>query len=113
MRPRHGFTLVEVMVALFLLSGVALGLTTTLMATQRARVVSEQRMQAVLLAAEGIEQLRAGQALGAVGRPFFERTGTVAPWGAHAGLQRLEVTVTWNDGDPQQLQLVTLARSAR
>jgi len=41
-------------------------------------------MEATMLAAEGIEQLRSGQALGPVGIPgTYERAGTVQPWAAH------------------------------
>lgn len=97
--------------ALALLSAVALALTTTLVATQRARAVSEQWMQAALLAAEGVEQLRAGQAPGPVrAAGGVDRSATVVPWNGHPGLWRLEVAVTWNDGEPRRFQLVTLAR---
>jgi prepilin-type N-terminal cleavage/methylation domain-containing protein len=111
-RPAHrAFTLVEVMIALVLLSSIALAVTSTLVAAQRARAVSENWMHATELAAEGLEQLRAGHSLGAVrGSGQFDRTGSVAAWNGHAGLYRLEVTVTWNDGEPRHLQLVTLAR---
>lgn len=106
-----GFTLIEVMVAVFLLSVMSLALSSTLVSTQRARARSERWLQATQLAAEGIEQLRAGQALSAVGiAAGFERSGEVTPWNGQLGLYRLEVTVSWNDGAPQKFQLATLAR---
>jgi prepilin-type N-terminal cleavage/methylation domain-containing protein len=109
--PHCGFTLVEVMIALVLLSSIALGVTSTLVAAQRARVVSENWMEATQLATEGLEQLRAGHSLGPVRNGgHFDRTGSVAGWNGHPGLYHLEVTVTWNDGEPRHLQLVTLAR---
>ena len=68
-------------------------------------------MLATQLATAGIEQLRARHALGPVDASTgFTRTGSTAAWSGHPGLLRLEVTVSWNDGAPRQLQLTTLAR---
>ena len=114
MRPPRalaGFSLVEVMVATLLLSAVALAVTQTLVTALQQRAQSERWMQATQLAVEGLEQLRAGQAL----RPLasgsgFERAGTAAAWGGHPGVQQLEVTVSWDDGEPHNFQLTTLAR---
>lgn len=107
----RGFTLVEVIIAVFLLSVIALGLTNTLIGAQRARVVSERWMQATQLAAEGIEQLRAGQALEPTRiAGYFDRASRVVAWNDHPGLSRLEVTVSWNDGAPRSFQLTTLVR---
>ena len=111
LRAVRAFTLVEIMIALVLLSSIALGVTTTLVAAQRARAVSEQWMQATELAVEGIEQLRAGHSLGPIrvgGR--FERAGSIVAWNGHSGVYRIDVTVAWNDGEPRHLRLVTLAR---
>jgi len=106
-----GFTLIELLIALTLLSVATLSLSTTLISTHRALAVSGKWMQATQLAAEALEQLRAGQMPGgghlAGG---FDRSAQVTPWGGHAALRRLEVTVSWNDGDTHTLQLVTLAR---
>jgi prepilin-type N-terminal cleavage/methylation domain-containing protein len=110
-RLRNGFTLVEVLIALLLLSATALALTQTLLGTQHTRAVGEKWMHATQLAVEGIERFRAGHALGAVPpNGGFERSGDVTPWDGHPGLYRLEVTVSWNDGEPRRLQLITLAR---
>ena len=109
--PVRGFTLVEVMVAVLLLSVIALGVTTTLVSAQRARGVSEQSMHATQLALEGLEQLRAGQGLDNSRMPLgFDRSGTVVPWESHPGLYRLEVSVSWSDGVAHSFQLVTLAQ---
>lgn len=106
-----GVTLIELLVALFLLSVVALGLTTTLTSTRRVLSASEKWMQAAQLAAEGMEQLRAGH-IPAAGLTAggFDRTVRVTPWSGHSALQRLEVTVTWDDGERYTFQLVTLTR---
>ena len=106
-----GFTLIELLIAVALLSTVALGLSTTLVTTHRVLTASGKRMQAAQLAAEGLEQLRAGKVPSRA--PLagdFERSVLVTPWGRHPDLRRLEVTVSWNDGDTHTLQLVTLAR---
>jgi len=107
---QRGFTLMEVLVAVALLSVTALAVTTTLVSAQQARARSERWMQAMQLAAEGMEQLRAGAAAVAAAPPGYERTTTVTAWNGHVGLYALEVTVTWNHWGAQQLQLTTLAR---
>jgi len=110
-RTPIGFSLVETMVATLLLSAIALAVTQTLVGALRARARSERWMQATQLATEGMEQLRAGHALGAVAfSTGFERSGSVTPWTGHPGLQHVEVTVSWNDGEPHSFQLTTLVR---
>ena len=108
-RSARGVTLIEVIVAVALLAIIALGLTTTLISAQQTLRVSEQWMRATQLAAEGLEQSRAGHSLTAV-PDGFTRSVLVTPWNNHAGLRRLEVTVSWDDGAPHSLQLTTLAR---
>ncbi len=105
-----GFTLIELMVALVLLSVVSLDLATTLVSAHRGLVASNQWMRATQLAAEGLEQLRTGQVL-EVGQADaeFRRSASESTWPGHASLRRLEVTVSWNDG-ANKVQLVTLAR---
>ena len=106
-----GFSLVETMVATLLLSAIALAVTQTLVGALQARARNERWMQATQLATEGIEQLRAGHTLLPLAADAgFERSGIVTPWNAHPGLRHVEVTVSWNDGDPHSFQLTTLAR---
>jgi Tfp pilus assembly protein PilV len=106
-----GFSLIEVMVATLFLSAVALAVTQTLVGAMHVRAQSERWMQAAQLAAEGIEQLRAGHTLRPISSSTgFERSGTAAPWSGHPGVQRLEVTVSWSDGAPHSVQLHTLVR---
>jgi prepilin-type N-terminal cleavage/methylation domain-containing protein len=107
--PASGFTLIEALVAVVLLSVIALALTSTLLGVQRAQRTSERWMQAVQLAADGIERLRSGRGVEAAA-PGFVRAGTIVPVDEAAGLYRLEVTVTWNDGEPRRYALATLVR---
>jgi prepilin-type N-terminal cleavage/methylation domain-containing protein len=109
-RPAAGFGLVEVMVAVLLLSVVALSLTSTLLHVQHMLGTSARWMQAVQLAAAGMEQLRAGHPLTAVDPATgFARSAQVTALG-HAGLRRLEVTVSWTDRVRQTYALQTIAR---
>ena len=106
-----GFSLVEMMVATLLLSAIALAVTETLVSAARARARNERWMQATQLATEGIEQLLAGHPLRPLPeRSTFERRSTVSPWNGHSGVQRLEVSVSWDDGEAHLMRLATLAR---
>jgi len=106
-----GFTLVELLVALLVLSVAALGLSSTLASTGRALSLSRKWMQATQLATEGMEQLLAGQVPAPTGGAGgFERSVATASWNGHPGLQQVEVTVSWNDGEAHTFRLVTLAR---
>ena len=106
-----GFSLVEVMVATLLLSAIALAVTQTLVNALQVRARSERWMQAMQLATEGIEQLRAGHSLRSLpAGSGFERTSTTVAWGGRPGVQRLDVTIAWNDGERRTFQLTTLAR---
>jgi Tfp pilus assembly protein PilV len=110
-RTQIGFSLVEAMVATLFLSAIALAVTQTLVGALQVRARNERWMQATQLATEGIEQLRAGHTLRPLGASAaFERSGAVTAWNAHPGLQYVQVTVAWNDGEPHTFQLATLMR---
>jgi prepilin-type N-terminal cleavage/methylation domain-containing protein len=110
-RPAGGFTLVELLVAVLLLSVVALGLSSTLASTGKALRLSRKWMQATQVGAEGMEQLRAGQGADPIGGASgFDRSVVTTPWNGHPGLQRVEVTVSWDDGEEHTFRLVTLVR---
>jgi len=105
-----GFTLVEVMVALVLLAIVALGVTTTLISTQRALRENARWMQATQLAAQALERYRTGPGVDPAPAPGFLCTLRSAPWEGHPGVQRVEVSVSWDDG-VHSVHLITLVRS--
>ncbi len=106
----RGFTLIEVLFAFTLLTIVSTGLAAGLVQALRARATSRDLIHATALAADTIERVRAG----IVAQPLseadsrFERHIAVAPFAAGLPLNRIEVTVSWNDGHPQQVELRTL-----
>lgn len=105
-----GLTLIEVLVALLLLSTAALGLTSALVAAQRAQRSSARWVRAADLAADGVEQLRAGLPLAPVtGDGGFERTGRVVPDAGRPGVAQVEVTVHWYDGGARTYRVATVA----
>jgi len=103
-----GFSLVEVLVALVLLSFASLAVTSTLLTAQRSQRVAVRWGEAVQLAAEGVEQLRAGQALMSLpagGR--FRRRGRVVADAGRPGVATVEVEVAWEDDGAGEYRLAT------
>lgn len=106
-----GFTLVEVVVALLLFAIGAAALAQTLVMAQRLHAGTARWLQAVTLAEERLELLHAG----ARDADSGSRGGLTRRWRAEPaapGLERLEVTVTWQDRGPQALVLTALRRTA-
>ena len=108
----RGFTLVEVMMAVVVLSLVALALSSTLITARRARLVSQRRMKALQLAAQGMEQLRTGRSPAPISpnRDDFRRAASITAAEGHPELLKLEVTVTWNDGQAHSVRLRSAMR---
>jgi prepilin-type N-terminal cleavage/methylation domain-containing protein len=110
-RQARGFTLLETLVAVGVLSVIGLAVTQTCVQAQRVRRLSADHMRATLLAAQALEQVRAGHGA----RPLANSNGTVraatvSAWNGRKDLQHVEVTVTWNDGVERSLRLSTLMR---
>ena len=110
----RGFTLVEVLVALLLFAVVAAALAQTLVGAQQARASSARWQRATGLAEERLERLRAGDRsedggpIGAFTRAW--RAGAVS---GVPDLERVDVTVDWDDRGPQRLTLTALLRRRR
>jgi prepilin-type N-terminal cleavage/methylation domain-containing protein len=99
----RGFTLIEAMVALLLLSCAALALSQCLVLAHNAQKASRTWMRAVALAEEGLERARPGAGSGRDTSGIFRRRWSSSTAGAH--LRRIEVVVEWNT---QEFRLATL-----
>jgi prepilin-type N-terminal cleavage/methylation domain-containing protein len=112
MDPRsNGWTLIELLVATLVFSIVATGLAQVLLASGRARRSSGLWMQATELAEQPLESLRAGGSCVAeetIGT--FTRRCRAQVSALTEGLQRIDVTVEWDDGGTRQFTLSALLR---
>lgn len=106
MMAARGFTLIEVVVALLLLSLTALALVETLVAAQRAQQIAGQWMRATVLAEEAVERGRGARLAGGDTVLGFRRRWTVTASGAD--LDRIDVVVEWDRPRPQQHTLSVL-----
>ena len=103
--------MIEAVVATGLLATFVMATTDVLIAAQRARAASEQRLLATQSAADGVEQLRVGHVPGPLDASLgLERSVTVAPWDGHPGLVRIDVTVAWAGATPGRVTLSTAVR---
>lgn len=112
MREERGFTLIEVMVALCLFAIGAAALAETLVVAQRVRASSARWGRAVTLAEDRLERLRGGDR-GEDAAPIgeFTRSWQREPFDGAPGLDRVEVTVDWEDRGRQRFTLTALLRS--
>ena len=111
MRCHRGFTLIEVMVALCLFAIGAAALAETLVVAQRVRASSARWNRALGLAEERLERLRAGdRSEDAAPIGEFTRSWHREPFAGDAGLDRVEVSVDWEDRGHQRLTLNALRR---
>lgn len=107
----RGFSLLEVVFALALLSVVSTGLAAAVAQSLRARAVARDLMQATQLAADAFELVRAGavpEVSGASPDARFQRRVSLAAFAPSLHLQRVDVVVAWNDGQPRQVALSSL-----
>jgi prepilin-type N-terminal cleavage/methylation domain-containing protein len=111
-RVPRGFTLVEVVVALLLFAIGAAALAQTLVVAQQQRASTGRWLHAVTLAEERLELLRAG-ARDDDAAPLGEFTRRWSSVAVAPGLERVEVTVHWQDRGPQVFALTALRRTGR
>jgi prepilin-type N-terminal cleavage/methylation domain-containing protein len=109
----RGFTVVELLVAALIFAMLATALADTLIRAQRGGITSARWLRATQLAEERLERLRAGERsddAAPIGE--FTRSWRSAPALDVPGLERLDVTVEWQDGGTQRFVLSALARTA-
>jgi type II secretory pathway pseudopilin PulG len=105
-RGERGTSLIELIVALLLLSLVTAAVASALLGSQRISTSNQRRMRALLLAASAIETARGGGET--VTTPEgYQLQVAVAATGS-AGLHRVDVEVKWEDGGEQSAQLSSL-----
>jgi prepilin-type N-terminal cleavage/methylation domain-containing protein len=93
MRPRRGFTLVEVIVALVILSGVILAMTDFTRQFTRQTTDSAVEARASDLAVQQLETVKAWRAYGTIVATFHNNITTFAAPGPFAGLRRETLAV--------------------
>ena len=113
MGGHRGFTLIEVMVALCLFALGAAALAETLVVAQRVRASSARWGRATALAEERLERLRAGdRSDDAAPLGEFTRAWRAGDVDGEPGLERVDVSVDWEDRGHQRLTLTALLRRA-
>ncbi len=111
-RSSRGITIIELLVAALIFSTVAAALAQTLVIAQRARYGSALWMEATQLAVERLERLRAGdRSRDTVPIGVFTRTWQSAGVAGYPNLERIDVTVAWENRGAQQFTLSALLRS--
>ncbi len=100
-------TLLEIIVALLVLSVTAAALLGALLASQRAMRSSERLVRALLAGADHLESSRLDPVGGTFEHDGMNATLRIAP-AELAGLLKAEVAMEWNDGEPRSLDLATL-----
>jgi prepilin-type N-terminal cleavage/methylation domain-containing protein len=114
MRGGRGFTLVEILVALCLFAFGAAALAETLVVAQRVRASSARWARATSLAEERLEHLRAGdRSADAAPIGEFTRAWRSEDVAGEPGLERVDVSVDWEDRGHQRLTLTALVRRVR
>ncbi len=117
-----GFSLIEVLIALVILSVSLLALAGLMVTTTRTNSFGGHLTEAVTFAQQRLEQLRAApyNTIVTSGAPVIEHgvhsgidysmSWVVAP-NADNSLRRVTMAVTWNDGVPHSFSLVTLIKN--
>jgi Tfp pilus assembly protein PilV len=109
----RGFTVIELLVAGLIFALLASALAHTLIRAQCGGTTSGRWLRATQLAEERLERLRAGdRSDDAAPIGAFTRSWRAAPAAGVPGLERLDVTVEWQDGGTQRFVLSALARTA-
>ena len=100
----RGFTLMEAMIALLLMSFTGVALGQCLLAAQRAQRESGAWMRAIALSEEALERARARDASGADLVEGYQRSWSSVAAGD--GLRRIEAAVTWSGHEYRLASLV-------
>jgi prepilin-type N-terminal cleavage/methylation domain-containing protein len=112
-RPSHGssgFSLIEMLVAISLLSTLTTALTQTLIAAHRSRAMLQRSAAAVRVAEAGLEQLRSGGSVAPAMDQDLVRDVTFEMIEPDLGLYRARVAVRSKSLPSLAVDLVTLVQ---
>lgn len=121
MKANHraaGFMLVEVMIAVFIVTSITVPLASVLITTHRSTAWAQENMQALTLGQAHMEELLASGSEAWVSQPFlpvsanpdYDLAVVVKPLPAR--LYEIRVLIRWGDSsDDQAFELATLATS--
>ncbi len=110
---QRAFTLIELLIALFILSVVLLALSTMVYSVMRATAQSKGMATATTLAQDRMESLKntsftsltSGSDSTSLGNITYNRTWTVSTVG---NIRTITVTVSWTDHRPHNVSFTTL-----
>lgn len=111
--PGEGFTLIEVMIAVFLLAVALIGLASVTTTVIKSTEYSQTLTTATTLAKDKIEDLKASPygdiASGSDTSGIFNRSWTVTSSASPSDYKTIVVTVTWNwQGQGRSVELRTI-----
>ena len=108
----HGYSLIEVLVAMAVFAIASLGLAAGVTTVIRAGAISQHVTQATILAQEKLEEFRAAFEPLRDGedapRPGYTRSWRVTPDSPEPGVTRIDVAVSWFVEGPRSVDLVTV-----
>ncbi len=110
---QRGFTLTEILIALFILSFVLLSLSAMVISVMRATAQSKGMAIATTLAQDKMESLKSlkyssltsGSDSVIIGKVTYDRRWTVSPSG---NIKYINVTVSWGDPLSRNVSITTL-----
>lgn len=116
-QDKKGFSLVEILVALAIISFVVLGFTAATITVIQSNEISQNYTVATTLAQDVVERLKSGAIALASGNGCnppttgFTCSWTVTPSTPQAGVTQIDVTISWTDYKSRLVTLRTVVNS--
>lgn len=104
----RGFSLVELLIALVVLTTASLTVATALIAANRHGLQTTNWLRAIVLMIDAQETVRAGHALDPQGEEsHHQRRVVTTPDASDPRLRHVEITISWEDSMPHSWSLST------